>query len=372
MPEYTSKTLQKALASAGVWVVALNPRLAKNIPGRETDMNDSLRLAQLGRFGLPRSSYVSPPEFARARHLSRLNQIITRDLAKSGNRVIKYLVKLGERLDFVARDVFGKSVRITLEAIIADETPIEAAKRVHARLKARRDEILRALATDPGDKGRAELRRLLERVVWRERRKANIEGELLDKLKPPFEILDRLETIPGSGGISAASIHAEMGPDVTAYETADKLSEWAGVRPGDNESAAKRMSGKTAPGDRWIRRTLCERAHAAARTPSHFARAFKGIRARRGYKRAVVAIARELLQTMFQTMFFLISKNDVYRDRVVDYAAPFLKKVLPRWVVALKNLGRLPSQPRVVPEEELKKRPPQTGLSSAEETPSTA
>jgi hypothetical protein len=132
------------------------------------------------------------------------------------------------------------------------------------------------------------------------------------------------------------------------------LSEWAGVRPGDNESAGKRKSGKTAPGDRWIRRTLCERAHAAARTPSHFARAFKGIKARRGYKRAVVAIARELLRTMF----FLISRNDVYRDRVVDYSALFLKKVLPRWVVALKNLGRLPPKPRLVPAEELKEATP--------------
>ncbi|MDR1166937.1 MAG: transposase [Deltaproteobacteria bacterium] len=102
------------------------------------------------------------------------------------------------------------------------------------------------------------------------------------------------------------------------------LSEWAGVHPGDNKSAGKRKRGKTASGDRWIRRTLSKRGHAAAMTPSHFARAFKGIKARRGYKRAVVAIARELLWTMF----FLISRNDVHRDRVVDYAAPFLKKVL--------------------------------------------
>jgi transposase len=154
--------------------------------------------------------------------LSRLNQKITQDLAKSGNRVIKCLIELGVRLDLVARDVFGKSARAMLEAIIAGETPIEAVKRVHTRLKASHDEILRALATDPGDKGRAELRRLLERVVWRERRKANIEAELLEELKPFSEILDRLETIPGSGGISAASILAEIGPDVTAFETADK------------------------------------------------------------------------------------------------------------------------------------------------------
>ncbi|MDR1166936.1 MAG: hypothetical protein LBO66_13910 [Deltaproteobacteria bacterium] len=97
-------------------VVVVNPRRAKNIPGSETDMSDSLWLAQLGRFGLPRSSYISPPEFACARHLSRLNQKITRDLAKSGNRVIKRLVKLGVRLDLVARDVFGKSSRPRLRA----------------------------------------------------------------------------------------------------------------------------------------------------------------------------------------------------------------------------------------------------------------
>jgi transposase len=366
------KSLRKALVKAGITVVVVNPRHVKVLPGRKTDVSDSEWLGQVGCLGILRPSFVNPPELDHARHLSRLNQKITQDLARSRNRVVKCLVEHGLRLDLVVSDVFGKSARAVLEAIVDGETPTEAIKRVSTRLKAGPDEIRKALADEPGDKGRAELRRFLEHVVWHEKEKARIEDELLEELRPHSEILDRLETIPGISRHSAAAVLAEMGPDMTVFGTADRLSRWAGVCPGNNESAGKRKSGRTVPGNRWIQRTLCECAHAAARTTSHFSHMFRGIRARRVYKRALVAVAHRLLRTMF----YLITRNDIYRDRVVDCAALALRKTLPRWAAALKRLGQLPPDPRSVPAEEPKRRPgrrrPPTGLSQAEEVPSAA
>ncbi|MDR1041113.1 MAG: transposase [Deltaproteobacteria bacterium] len=170
----------------------------------------------------------------------------------------------------------------------------------------------------------------------------------MDALEDHSGHLDRLETIPGVSRLAAASVLAEIGPDMAVFGSSERLCKWGNVCPGNNESGGKSRSGRTAPGNKCLRRTLCECAHAAAKTADHFASVFKGIKARRGYKRAVVAVAHRLLRTVY----VLISRDDVYRDRAVDYESLAFKKRLPRWVEALKRLEHFPPRAMMPPAKE--------------------
>jgi transposase len=252
------------------------------------------------------------------------------------------LVDYGLRLDTIVSDIFGKSARDIIEAIANGMPPEEAAQLVSTRLKATPDDIRRALAAELDDDQRCLLRRLLKQVDWFEGQKDDLEFELEAAFAEHSELLDRLETIPGVNRVTAAAVLAEIGTDMSVFGNSERLCKWAGVCPGNNESAGKRKSGKTVAGNKWLRRTLCESAHAATKTTSHFCGVFKRIKARRGFKRAIVAIAHRLLRTVF----VLISRKDVYRDRTIDYETLGLMLRLPRWAKVLKQLGYLVRPPK--------------------------
>jgi transposase len=331
------KTTYKGLAAAGLKVSVVNPRHAKNMPGRKTDTSDSQWLAQLGYYGLLRASFIPPPDIQAARDLSRDCRKTAQELARSKNRTIKHLIQTGVRLDLVVSDVFGKSARSTLEATADGEPPEEAVKRVTTRLKASPDEIRRALAANLTDGERHRLRYLLDRVETREAELAETEARLAAVLEPYDDILDRLETIPGVDRLAAMSILAEIGPDMDAFGTSERLCKWAGVCPGNNESGGKRKSGRAVPGNRWLRQTLCECSQAASKAGGDFSARSRSLKARRGSRRAVLAIAHKILRTVF----VLITRNEVYADRVLVYEKLISMKRLPRWAAQVKRLGRL-------------------------------
>src|SRR5699024_2745939 len=154
-------------------------------------------------------------------------------------------------------------------------------------------------------------------------------------LAAEINVLALLETIPGINRIGAALLLVEIGTDMSQFGSADRLASWAGLCPGNNESAGKRKSGRMRKGNPHVRRVLCECAHAAGRTQSVFKSKFEALRLRRGHKRAVVAIAHKLLRTIF----YMIQRHEPYQDQSVDYQKLSVQRNAPRWINMLIKYG---------------------------------
>lgn len=168
---------------------------------------------------------------------------------------------------------------------------------------------------------------------------ARFDLRLLDGLNSERNALTLLQTLPGVDLIGAAMLLVEIGSDMDAFGSADRLASWVGICPGNNESAGKRKSGRVRKGNLYVRRLLCEFAHAASRTTSVFKSKFQALIIRRGHKRAIVALAHKLLRTMF----FMLKRGEHYRDSATDYEALSVQRNAPRWIKALTRFGFIPA-----------------------------
>ena len=171
-----------------------------------------------------------------------------------------------------------------------------------------------------------------------EARIARFDARLLAGLKEEHNALILLQTLPGVDLIGAAMLLVEIGSDMTAFGSADRLASWVGICPGNNESAGKRKSGRVRKGNLYVRRLLCEFAHAASRTQSVFKSKFQSLVVRRGHKRSIVAIAHKIMRTIF----FMLKRKEPYRDSATDYEAMSVQRNAPRWIKALTRFGFLP------------------------------
>jgi transposase len=157
-------------------------------------------------------------------------------------------------------------------------------------------------------------------------------------LKEEHNSLVLLQTLPGVDLIGAAMLLVEIGNDMSVFGHADRLASWVGICPGNHESAGKRQSGRTRKGNPYVRRLLCEFAHAASRTRCALQSKFQALLVRRGRKRAIIGLAHKMLRTLF----FMLSRSQPYRDSATDYEALFVKRNAPRWIRALRRFGFLP------------------------------
>jgi transposase len=168
-----------------------------------------------------------------------------------------------------------------------------------------------------------------------EARIGRFDARLLAELAPERNALELLQTLPGVDLIGAAMLLVEIGSDMEAFGSADRLASWVGICPGNNESAGKRKSGRARKGNLYVRRLLCEFAHAASRTQSVFKSKFQALVIRRGYKRAIIAIGHKILRTIF----FMLKRREHYRDSATDYEALSVQRNAPRWIKALSKFG---------------------------------
>ena len=172
-----------------------------------------------------------------------------------------------------------------------------------------------------------------------EKKIASFDQYLLEQLAPYQGILERLQTVPGIDQMGAAMLLVEIGDDMQAFGSPDRLTSWAGICPGNNESAGKRKTGRTRKGNPYVRRLLCEFAQAARKTQCRFKAKFESLQIRRGYKRAVMAIDHKILRTIF----FMMSRGNYYQDQTVDYQELMLKCNAPLWIGMLKQYGFIAS-----------------------------
>lgn len=329
------KSPYAALEAVGIRAKVVNARHVKNVPGRKTDVGDAHWLATLARAGLLRGSFVPPAKFRELRLIGRQRQKLVGQLASEKNRLHKVLTDSGIRLGVVVSDLHGKSARAMVKAMIAGRAPHEVLELASTRLKASREELLDALQGELTPSHCFVLDELMQHIEQIEARIARFDARLLAELESERALLALLQTMPGVDLIGAAMLLIEIGTDMDAFGSADRLASWVGICPGNNESASKRKSGHVRKGNLYVRRLLCEFAHAASRTTSVFKSKFQSLVVRRGYKRAIIAIGH----TILRTLFFMIKRREHYRDSATDYEALCVQRNAPRWIKALIKFG---------------------------------
>ena len=333
------KSPYAALEAVGIRGQVVNARHVKNVPGRKTDVGDAQWLATLARAGLLRASFVPPAKLRELRLIARQRQKLVGQLSSEKNRLHKVLTDGGIRLGVVVSDVHGQSARAMVKALIANQAPHQVLENATRRLKASREELFDALQGELTDSHRFVLDELMQHIEEIEQRISRFDLRLLAGLETERNALALLQTLPGVDLIGAAMLLVEIGTDMQAFGSADRLASWVGICPGNNESAGKRKSGRVRKGNPYVRRLLCEFAHAASRTKSVFKSKFQSLLLRRGHKRSIVAIGHKILRTIF----FMLQRREHYRDSATDYEALSVQRNAPRWIKALTRFGFIPA-----------------------------
>lgn len=322
-----------------VEVQLLNAAHMHNVPGRKSDVSDSAWIAGLVEHGLVRASFVPPRPIRRLRDLTRYRAALTAERTREKQRMEKLLEDAGIKLSVFVSDMFGVSGRAMLSALVDGERDPEVlAGYARGRMRPKIPMLVQAL-TGSFDAHHAFLcRTMLSRIDGLDATINAVTAQIETEIVPFQPIADRLDTIPGVNQRVAQVIIAEIGADMTQFPTAAHLASWAGMCPGNNESAGKHFSGRTRKGDRWLRAALGEAAAAAAGTKDTYCRAqYHRLAARRGKKRALVAVGHSLLVAAWHVINDEVSYQDLG-------ALHFLTRIDParqtrRLVTHLQQLG---------------------------------
>jgi len=319
-------------------LMLVNPYHIKVIPGRKTDAKDCEWIADLLQHGLVRGSFVPPTEIQDLRDLTRYRVELTQAQNRVANRIQKLLEQANIKLSSVASDALGVSGRQMIEAIIAgEEDPQHLAELARKQLRRKIPQLQLALAGRVRDHHRFLLKEFLDEWKALGERIARIEQEI-DRQIAPFEDAVALwQSIPGLDRVTVCNLVAEIGVNMDQFPSAQHLASWAGLCPGNNESAGKRMSGTTRDGNKWLRRTLCQSAWAVTRKKDCYLSAqFRRLAARRGVKRAVMAVAH----TMLVIAYTMLKTGRSYHELGGNYLEQINKVQLQRYFVRrLQRLG---------------------------------
>ena len=289
-----------------------NAQRIKNVPGRKTDVKDSEWIAELVRHGLIAKSFVPPPPIRELRDLVRYRRKLVESRTAERNRLLKLLESANLKLASVASDVFGVSGMLMLEAILEGaETPEQMAQLARGRLRAKTADLQRALEGRVQAHHRRLLRLQLRRLDQVDTDIAEIDQLIDQQLTPYRESHQLLTQIPGVDRVVAAVMIAELGVDMSVFHSVRHVAAWAGVCPGNHESAGKRKSVRARRGNVLLTTTLVEAATSASRAKGTYLKdKFFRLKARRGYKRAALAIAHKILVAAYH----MLSTGAPYQD----------------------------------------------------------
>lgn len=298
-------------------VLLVNAQHIKAVPGRKTDQRDSEWIADLLQHGLLRASFVPPTPIRELRDLTRYRASLMQEINRISNRVQKVLEDSNIKLASVATDALGASGRAMLEAIIGGQQDGQKlAEMSRGLLRNKIPELRQALQGRVTPHHRFLLRELLDHLYFVESKTRRIEQEVEERLRPFQSEVARLCTIPGIDRVTAGSLLAEIGLNMKQFPDAQHLASWAGLCPGSYESAGKRKSGKIRKGSLWLRRCLCQAAWAVSTKKNNYLSAlYRRVAARRGKKRATIAVAHNLLVIAY----YILRDQTCYRDLGPDY-----------------------------------------------------
>jgi transposase len=317
-------------------VILVNAAHAKGLPGRKTDVCDAAWLCQLGECGLLRASFVPPEPIRQLRDLTRYRTTLSVERSREAQRLEKELEDAGIKLSSVATDILGVSGRAMLAALIDGERdPQVLAQLAKARMRSKIPQLVQALIGNFGEHHAFLCRLHLQRIDELAAAIGQLSARIEEQMRPFAAQLARLATIPGVGQSVAEVIVAETGADMGRFDTAAHLASWAGVCPGQHESAGKRRSGKTRHGNRWLLGALGTAAMAAARTKdaTYLGARYQRLAHRLGKKKAIVAVEHSILIAAWHML-----ANDVdYADLGGDYFARLDPELAMRRIVRQAN-----------------------------------
>ena len=298
-------------------VLLVNAQHIKAVPGHKTDVKDSEWIAELLRHGLMKASFVPPLGQRELRDLTRYRSTFVRTRATLVNRVHKVLEGANIKLTSVATDVMGVSGRAILAAIVQGQsTPEAMAELARGRMRDKRELLAKALEGRVQAHHRFVLVELLGQIDSMDETIQRFNEQIEEYCRPFEEAVVLLDTIPGVGRETAEVIVSEIGTDMSRFPTAEHLASWAGVAPGNHESAGKRYSGKTTKGNKALSAGLNQAAHAAACTRNTYLSAqYRRLAARRGKKKAIVALEHTILVIAYN----LIQRKVSYQELGGDY-----------------------------------------------------
>lgn len=290
----------------------VNAHHIKALPGRKTDVKDAEWILDVFRHGLIRGSFVPDRDQRELRELTRYRRSLIEERSREVSRIQKVLEGANIKLSSIATDVVGVSGRAMLEAMINGVEDTKAlADMAKGKLRQKKASLEEALHGLMGKHQRMVLKIQLNHLDFLDKQIAELDDEVNQRMQHLEELISRLDTIPGIDRRNAEEALAEIGTDMEVFPTASHLSSWAGLCPGNNESAGKRKSGRTRHGNRWFRSTSVRAARAAVRSSkNYFYALYHRIVGRRGDKRAIVAVAHSIAVTIYN----MISKGTFYQD----------------------------------------------------------
>jgi transposase len=293
-------------------LVLANAAHVKNVPGRKTDVNDAMWLAELLAHGLIRASFVPDTQTQEMRNLLRTRKQLVREQTSHVQRVQKTLEDANIKLDSVLSDLMGKSGRAMIEAMIAGETnPAKLASLAHPRAKASHEEFREALRGRVTKHHRFLLRLHLNQIDVLTAAMATLDAQVEANLGPFRTAVELIMSVPGIKNLGANVIVSEIGIDMSRFPSHAHLISWAGICPRNDESAGKRRSNRLRKGAPWLKTTLVQCAWAAVKKKNSYLQAqFYRIKARRGPKKAIMAVAASILTAIYH----MLKDGTMYKD----------------------------------------------------------
>ena len=333
------KPIYHVLVSEIDHVIVGNPRDMRRRPGKKTDKLDADWISELLAHGLIASSFVPPPHIAALRDLTRTRATLVQTRSQAKNRVHKILQDTNIKLSSVVTDLFGKSGRAMLEALVSGERDPKRLRRLAlGRLRSKLPQLELALEGEFTDHHGALIRLALEQVDVLDRQLSEIDARIANLASTNSAVsgaIEQLDSIPGIDQTAALAVVAEIGTEMDRFESDKRLASWAGLCPGNHESAGKRKSGRTRKGNRWLRRVLNQCAWAARKTDTFLGCTFRSLQSRIGGKKAAVAVAHKTLVIAYH----LLSDGTLYDEEHYRRTNPHLEA---RWRQnAIRTLERL-------------------------------
>jgi transposase len=276
----------------------------KTVPGRKTDVKDAEWIADLLRHGLLRGSFIPAPEQRHVRDLTRYRTHLVEERARLTNRLQAVLEDANIKLAAVVTDVRGVSARAILDALVAGETDAALlADLARGRLRAKRDQLAQAVVGRFAPHHAFMITEQLSHLDYLDEAMERISTEIEQRLQEEWAAVELLDSVPGISQRAAEIVVAELGVDLHRFPSAKHLASWAGMCPGNKESGGKRLSGKTRKGNVWLRQVLIEIAHVASKTKdTYLAAQYRRIAARRGKKRALIALGHTILVIIYHIL----------------------------------------------------------------------
>ena len=333
------KPLYNLFELSGLPAMVVNAQHMKSLPGRKTDMKDAEWISDLLQHGLLRASFIPDRDQREIREVSRYRKSLIEERSRELNRLQKMLeggnIKLGSMLTHIN----GKSGRKFLELLLSgEEISLEAVDKLrNYQLHSSAEELLQSLDGFLSPLQKKLLRSILDHIDDMTRRIADIDKIIKEYMKEYEDAIKALEEIPGVGEVGAQTIISEIGVDMSRFPTASHLCSWAGVAPGNNESAGKRRSGRTTKGNITLKTTLIQCAHGASKRKGTFFYAqYQRIKMRRGSKIAAMAVAHSILVAVYH----MLKDNVPFYDLGSDFYNKFNReKKIRSYLNKLSELG---------------------------------